>query len=309
MLMLWLALSFGDAQISELRRGVDGSSHVSWAAYRLHYRLPPLASRHRIEAFVWHGKRLLAQRFDPADRPRAVVHLLHGYLEHAGLQWPLVQTLVDAGFAVRLLDLPGHGLSEGPRGHISSMEHYQEVMHLWLADQPRPLRLLGHSNGGAVLMEAMRSGLIGPGDKVVLLAPLLRWGWWRSTGALQAIFGWALGSVPRRFRDTTSDASFRAFRRADPLQIARIPLSWTRAIRRWVNTFEAQTNLLHAPVILQGRADKIVDWRANHLGIGRVFPKARFHFYKGARHHLQGEASSIRKKVMAMVLETFEGDL
>jgi alpha-beta hydrolase superfamily lysophospholipase len=189
------------------------------------------------------------------------------------------------------------------------MEHYQEVMRLWLADQPRPLRLLGHSNGGAVVMEAMRSGLIGPGDKVLLLAPLVRWGWWRSTAILQALFGWALGSVPRRFRDTTSDANYAAFRRSDPLCVKRIPLSWTRAIRRWAEIFEAQMNLPHAPVILQGRADKIVDWRANHLRIGRVFPKARFHFYKGARHHLQGEAASIRKKVMAMVLETFEGDL
>ena len=80
-------------------------------------------------------------------------------------------------------------------------------------------------------------------------------------------------------------------------------------MRHWANRFNQQTGLPHRPVILQGRRDSIIDWRANHLLIEQVFPLAQFHFFKRARHHLQGESPRIRKKALRMVIEALEGDL
>jgi len=60
-----------------------------------------------------------------------------------------------AGIATYAFDLPGHGKSDGKRGHIGSFEEYTDALGqlLSLARQARPdlpFVLLGHSMGGLV---------------------------------------------------------------------------------------------------------------------------------------------------------------
>ena len=88
-----------------------------------------------------------------AGGTKAVVLLVHGLGEHCGRYLALASTLNQAGYAVGALDLPGHGRSEGARGHIGQFAEYQEAVlslyakiEQWHPD--RPVFILGHSMGG-----------------------------------------------------------------------------------------------------------------------------------------------------------------
>lgn len=100
----------------------------------------------RIHAYVWE-----------ADRPRAVVHILHGVGEHAQRYAPLARRLQDEGFTVVANDHRGHGATGegdrglgnlGPRairGAIDAAESVSRATHAAYPDLP--LLLLGHSWG------------------------------------------------------------------------------------------------------------------------------------------------------------------
>ena len=109
----------------------------------------------------------------------------------------------QAGYTVRTLDLPGHGLSGGSRAAIEHMDDYVVALEAWLKGQQRPLRMVAHSMGCAVLMEVMRRRVIDSKARVVLLAPLVRWRAWRLSAVGEALIGWAVRSIPRSKRRTS----------------------------------------------------------------------------------------------------------
>lgn len=90
------------------------------------------------------------------------VLLIHGFAEHAGNYAGLVRDLVNANFAVAVLDLRGHGLSEGPRGHVEGPDTYAEDIEAFLeavfpALLPnRPLYIFGHSLGGLTGLQLLQ---------------------------------------------------------------------------------------------------------------------------------------------------------
>jgi len=88
--------------------------------------------------------------------PKATVIVVHGLGEHSGRYTPLASALNQAGYAVASIDLPGHGMSAGKRGHIDSFTNYHDAI-VALTSTVReespdgPLYLLGHSMGGLIV--------------------------------------------------------------------------------------------------------------------------------------------------------------
>ncbi len=110
------------------------------------------------------GTRLYWQTWEPADRARDAVILVHGAAEHGGRYAHVAERLVAAGFAVYALDHRGHGRSDGPRAMIDRLDRLVDDLGLFVArvreehDGRRPF-LVGHSLGGAVsLTYAIRHG-------------------------------------------------------------------------------------------------------------------------------------------------------
>jgi acylglycerol lipase len=94
-----------------------------------------------------------------AAAPRGRLVIVHGYAEHKGRYRALVAELTAAGYDCHLLDLRGHGGSEGRRGHVSRFAEYQDDLHR-LVERVRdgspsgpPLILLGHSLGGLISLD------------------------------------------------------------------------------------------------------------------------------------------------------------
>lgn len=92
-----------------------------------------------------------------ATQPKGQALIVHGYAEHHGRYGELVQLLHRMGVSCLLLDLRGHGRSEGSRGHVADFEHYRHDLDLvlesagWSGDTPT--LLFGHSLGGLIALE------------------------------------------------------------------------------------------------------------------------------------------------------------
>lgn len=81
--------------------------------------------------------------------------IVHGFAEHMRCYTEVARGLAADGIAVHLMDLPGHGLSDGPRGHIDDFREYLDDVHLFFHSYPhflktKPTFLLGHSLGGLI---------------------------------------------------------------------------------------------------------------------------------------------------------------
>jgi alpha-beta hydrolase superfamily lysophospholipase len=95
----------------------------------------------------------LATRHHVPSEPRARIVLIHGYAEHVGRYAEAIAALTGAGYECHMLDLRGHGRSEGVRGHVLRFEDYLEDVDLFLESLPStplPRFLFGHSLGGLI---------------------------------------------------------------------------------------------------------------------------------------------------------------
>lgn len=279
------------------------------ADYLDHYRLASLLSGNIdlyagfIEADAF---RLWTQIWTP-KQPRGTVFVVHGYFDHLGLYRHLLERLLARGWRVVLWDLPGHGLSSGPRATIDDFKEYGACLqtlqrHLCEHDlAPRPWIGIGQSTGAAILAtDALGRGTAAPWQALVLLAPLVRpWGWPQSSW-LHRLASPFIRSIPRRYQANSTDADFATFlREDDPLQPDRLTLTWVGAMRRWMAHLLALPASNLPVLILQGEQDLTVDWQWNLDVLTRKFPQARVHRHPEARHHLVNEAEDIREALFA----------
>ncbi|MCV9388348.1 alpha/beta hydrolase [Reichenbachiella ulvae] len=85
--------------------------------------------------------------------PKGLVCLIHGLGEHAGRYEHVAQFFCEHQFSFFIIDLRGHGLSEGKKGHSPSYEalldDVEELLMYTRAEyNDLPMFLYGHSLGG-----------------------------------------------------------------------------------------------------------------------------------------------------------------
>ncbi|MAX33383.1 MAG: alpha/beta hydrolase [Halomonadaceae bacterium] len=282
--------------------------------YLEHYQLSHLLADHvgLHVGFIEAGNfRLWAQVWSPAE-PKGTAFVVHGYFDHLGLYRHLLSLLLNRGWRVVMWDLPGHGLSSGPRATIEDFDDYGLCLralqdHLSLRGlAPRPWVGIGQSTGAAILAtDALRQGADSHWAGLALLAPLVRPFGWAQSSWLHLLAGPFLRSLPRRFTANSTDSDFTSFLKdSDPLQPDRLPVSWINAMRRWMPRLLALPPSELPVLILQGEQDLTVDWQWNLEVLSVKFPRAIVHRHPEARHHLVNEAEAIRQSMFAE-LEAF----
>lgn len=100
------------------------------------------------------GASIFYRCWAPAE-PRAVLLLAHGLAEHSGRYGDFASFFADAGIASYALDFPGHGRSDGKRGHVRDFQEYTDALGALLslvreAHPDIPFVLFGHSMGGLI---------------------------------------------------------------------------------------------------------------------------------------------------------------
>jgi alpha-beta hydrolase superfamily lysophospholipase len=256
------------------------------------------SGEHQVAAHLW----------VPADAAGTAV-VIHGYYDHTGLYGHLIRHLIERRLAVLSFDLPGHGLSSGAPADIATFDHYVAAFGACLAalqdHLPRPWHLFGQSTGGAGATEwLLASGYraaTSPFAQVVLLAPLVRPHRWPVTRFVYEIARRVITERPRTFTRNADNQEFLEFLRSrDPLQARTLPVRWVTAMVTWRERFEAHPPTDIAPLVIQGQADRTVDWRYNLKVIGRLF-RPRVVYIPEARHHLVNESPAVRAQIFAAI--------
>jgi alpha-beta hydrolase superfamily lysophospholipase len=243
------------------------------------------------------GYRLGAVLLLPAAPARGTIIAWHGYSGYSALNLSALYRLVEDGWSVLAVDLPGHGFSSGPAGDIGDFSDYGACVRGaidWRNSQkafslPLPLVLLGHSTGGAAVLEALwqRSTDI---DRVVLLAPLIDLG---SSGFASCMVGGASLFAP--------DGRVTG-RRSGYLSPYEIPFTWVKALGRWRAKLDERPTIATPLLMLQGDADKVLDWRSNIDDLKRFAPDAVVLVLRG-RGHTLFDRSAAQAKALAAIRE------
>jgi len=100
---------------------------------------------------------LLSTEILPAKKKvKGALLVIHGMGEHSGRHHELAEQAHEIGLNVFLIDLRGHGKSQGVRGHFASWEVLLSDLEIWVSHlvdagelkEDQPCYLLGHSLGG-----------------------------------------------------------------------------------------------------------------------------------------------------------------
>ncbi len=248
------------------------------------------------------GYRIAVQRLRPSA-PAGRVLVLHGYLDHQGLYGSLISYLLGQRLEVICIDLPGHGLSSGPRAAIGDFNEYQLILEglidrLSLADPEIPLHLLGQSTGCAIINQFLLQQQPDFIASIVELAPLVRASHWRQIRLLEKVVSSFIKEVPRVLIENSHDDVFLNLVKNDPLQSPVVSAEWLRALIRWLPQFLAlPASSKYRPLIVQGQEDDTVDWRYNLDVLQRKFPQQQCLMLSEGRHQLANESLPIRQQI------------
>lgn len=245
--------------------------------------------------------RLFWQRYTPPS-PRATVLVLHGGGDHSGRYPALTSALVRARFQVALVDLRGHGQSDGRRWHVDSFQENLADLDAFVAKLSQDgvagekLFVLGHSHGAlvAALWGASRgrhvAGFVfsSPYFKLAIHPPPLK--------VLAAkVFGqlvpWLPFDAGIDVADLTSDVEMQRWTARDPLYGRKITPRWFEVSLRATGEALRRAKELEAPLlVLAAGMDRIVD-----VAGARAFVDAagsrdkRLVVYDGFRHEIFNE--------------------
>ncbi|WP_308368022.1 MULTISPECIES: alpha/beta hydrolase [unclassified Microbulbifer] len=250
--------------------------------------------------FVSRGNRLHYRRWWVEGALGAVV-IAHGLGEHSGRYRQLARQLNCSGFSVYALDHYGHGLSEGPRGHIDDFAHYSEDLHHFIRLVKRDnagcgLHLLGHSMGGVIACGcAVRYGGI---DSLILSAPGFRG--CREPGSLERWLAQRLAvlaprlTLPNRIdpRWLSRDSAVVEDYRADDLVHGRVSLQWFVSFLRERDYLYPRLPQITEPcLLLLPEADKVVDAATSRAWFERLGSgNKQLHVFPDAYHEVFNEA-------------------
>lgn len=296
----------------DLEQEADLSGDSAFASYFQLYGFDQI--KHSQDAYYFGalplaGYRIATHVWCPQGAQRSIL-VVPGLFDHAGLYLSLVRVLLDANYALVLIDLPGHGLSSGARAAIDDFNEYGQLIAQSLGvigqtSLPSLSYVVGQSTGGAALMNYVLGSDYKKDsiEKIVLLAPLIKPRAYTRIRWIHGLFSPFLQQVARRFSTNSHNDDFvRFLAEEDPLQPRHVSVSWVGAMIKEVRRFAGHEHCDIPVLVIQGSGDKTVDFRDNIPQIQRVFTRCHIHYVRDAMHHLMGESDDFRVDVFAQLI-------
>lgn len=299
-----------------------------WQWYPQAYGYPRMAGHSQISwGFIpMEGFQVLTVKMAPIGRSNKLVIFMHGYLDHSGNYTNFYDELIRNGISVVTFDLPGHGLSTGPRASIQNFEVYGKIISELtkkFGEQYDEVVLAGFSTGSSGILEARRLGLVDPSLRAIMIAPLYRIKhyWIAEPAFMQALnwkyqFGWTfLDSVlspGRKPTVITHDKIFDKVLDSDPISPQIIPEAWTLSyivyadrIEKWSDSLtDIQKESFGNTLVLQGDDDNVVDADQGTELLSRTFTNTSVKWIPNGRHALLNEGIDGKQDILPVVYES-----
>lgn len=277
---------------------------------------------------IWYqgeGGIRLRMLFAPRAGARALAIVCPGRTESIEKYFEVQRDLQARGFAIACFDWPGQGLSDRPlknpiRGHVTSFETYVDALTRGLkaieGRAPETRVVVAHSMGGAISLEAMRTGRV-TASLAAFSAPM--WGIPVSPG-LQAFartvnrFGFGTFPAQPESKDEAFETNpfthdferwglYRRLVTAEPrLALGQPTIGWVVASLDVCDGFlkpGALARLAEMPMLVATASEeKIVDPAAAPRVIP-LLPAARHLVVQGASHEIFMETDARRAEFWA----------
>lgn len=236
----------------------------------------------------------------PVPNPKGGVVIIHGLGDHSGRYGHVAQAFNETGVSVLAPDLPGHGLSEGRRGHFPSYEQVldligQALTYLGEAVSGQPLFLYGHSLGGNLVVnyalrrpQGLRGAIAsGPWLRLAIQPPRWRVALARTVGRLLPAITQPNGLDPH---DLSHDPQVVQAYIEDPLVHDRISAGlFLAAYQAGLWALENASRLQVPLLLMHGTADRLTSPEASAAFCARVGPLCTLRLWEGLYHEVHNE--------------------
>jgi alpha-beta hydrolase superfamily lysophospholipase len=246
--------------------------------------------------------RLYWQRYTPPGTPKATVAVIHGGGDHSGRYPALTTGLVRAGFQVALIDLRGHGQSDGRRFYVDTFADYLHDLDAFVARLRADglaggkLFVAAHSMGGLLAAtwafahggEVAGYVLSSPYFRLALHPPVAKVIGARIAGR---IVPWLPVATGIEVEQLTSDPDFQRWTDRDPLYGRATTPRWFDESNRAQAAALKRAREFTAPVlVLAAGDDRIADIAAERAFVDAASSAdKRLEVYEGFRHELWNE--------------------
>ncbi len=243
------------------------------------------------------GTRLRIFQWTPAEQTRRDVLLVHGLAEHADRYHHVAAALNAAGHRATLVELRGHGRSEGRRGHVHRWQDYVDDVVAAARFVRGDLLVVAHSMGGLVVLDGLRGPLREHTAAVVVSDPLLGVAFdppkvkEAAAGLLSRLLPWLPLSNELDVNLISRDKAVVAAYDADPLVFNTITPRWYTEMlgaRQRVHAHAARYDL--PGLAMLGTGDGICDHKASIALMDRWgHPDHGVKLYEGLYHEIFNE--------------------
>jgi lysophospholipase len=279
------------------------------------------------------GMALRMARWEPkSGKSAGTVAVLSGRSEFIEKFFEVINELLARDFTVVAMDWRGQGLSgreldNSRKGHIDDFSLYQRDLEA-LSRQvlepfcPKPWFALGHSMGGAILLEQARAGG-SPFERLVLTAPMIDLYALKHPRATRALVetldiiglggafipgGGETASMTKRFEGNVLTSDEARYRRsadilaaAPHLGIGDPTIGWLNAAFRLMDQFadpEFPRRTLTPILVIAAGADRVVSTPAGERFATR-WKAGRLLVIPGAEHEILVELDAVRQQFWA----------
>lgn len=239
------------------------------------------------------GTHLRLARWGDGDKD---VLIVHGLAEHAGRYGHVAEALVAAGWRVTLVELRGHGESQGKPGHCKFWHRYVEDVQAAAAVVGRPYLLISHSMGGLVTLDALREPItprcVGMATSNPFLALTEAQPAWKEMAARIASKLTPTLSIPTELDAShlTHDTEMVRAYEADPLVFGTVTARWATEMEKAQQRVMDDTPKGSIPLrVMIGTGDRICDPDAGRRLARDWGGEATEVIYEGLYHELFNE--------------------
>jgi alpha-beta hydrolase superfamily lysophospholipase len=231
----------------------------------------------------------------PRPNAKVTFAVVHGLGDHSGRYVAFADAMARRGMATYAVDLRGHGMSAGQRGHVDSWSQWTEdvaaFVHHVEGSTTGEVVPLGHSFGGAAMLSTVLAGKLDHSKRFVVSSPALKLKvavpQWRLS------FAEAASRVMPRFAQSNQVDAGMLSRipevatayRSDPLVHSKISgrmfTEWHHATKEIL----VRAGAIKIPfLILAGTADRLIDPAGSEELHRRAPAVSELHLLEGRYH-------------------------
>jgi acylglycerol lipase len=263
--------------------------------------------RHLEDSFVGSGGiKLYYQVWYPDKAPKAVIQLIHGFLEHGDRYFDLANELVKRDYVIYAADHQGHGRSEGVRVYVRRFNVFLEDQKIFYdlireKEQDIPIFLLGTSMG-SFIAEILAATHLKDIDGLVLAAAGTELG---GINIFTKVIGKFLTFiVPKmKLEDPNIDGLSRDVEvvkayREDPLVSTKTTIRLAAELLVGTNKAKQLIGHIRIPTLVQCGSDDTVVLGREELDKLMVMSDKTVKIYEGLYHDIYNELEEDRKIVL-----------